>query len=59
MRDCADTARIELTALLSHFLPEIQRIYAKTRADHKPQVQAEINRLCDKIKEQAVKPPGR
>ena len=54
MRDCADTARIELTALLSHFLPEIQRIYTKTRADHKPQVQVEIVKLLDRIKTLAV-----
>ena len=56
MRDCADTAKIELTALLSHYLMEAQRIYGKTRADHKPQVKAEIARLCDRIKEEAVKP---
>ena len=51
MKDCADSARIEITVLLSNILPELKRIYSKTRTDHKPHVQIEINKQLDNLKE--------
>lgn len=50
MRDCYDTARIEITVVLSSILPELIRIYTKTRNDHKSHVQAEINKQLDHLK---------
>ena len=55
MKDCADSARVELTVALSSVLPEIQRIYRKTRPDHRGQVLMELNRLCDQIVKSVAK----